>query len=237
MMKRKNVLTVIIASILAITSFAQTSDEIVNKHLEAVGGIEKIKSVTSIKMSGNLNAGGNKLPVSIQINDGKAFKVEFTAMGMTGYQIITNSKGWSFMPFGGQKKPEPMTEDDVKKSQDNLDIFDALIFPKEKGNIVESLGKEELDGTECLKVKVTLKSGKEKTFYLATDTYFILKEIEKTTVNGAEIEQSTLLSNYKKISGVMLPYTMTNNVQGEITFTTIEINPKIDTSIFEVINK
>jgi hypothetical protein len=63
-----------------------------------------------------------------------------------------------------------------------------------------------------------------------------LKQVEKTTVNGAEIEQSTMLSNYKKISDVMLPFTMTSSIQGEITFTTIEINPKIDASTFEVIN-
>ena len=236
-MKLKSIVLAGIAAMISVASFAQTADEIVSKHVEALGGADKIKAISSIKMMGSLNAGGNKLPVTIQIVDGKAFKVEFTAMGMTGYQIVTNTKGWSFMPFGGQKKAEPMTDDDVKKSQNSLDIFDDLVAYKEKGSTIESLGKDDVEGTECLKIKLTLKTGKEKTFYLASDTYLILKEVEKSTINGAEVEQSTMLSNYKKTGDVMIPYTMLVSSQGEITFTTIEINPKIDPSTFEVTAK
>ena len=233
-MKSKNTFLGLLALLICSFTFAQSIDDIVNKHIEALGGADNIKKVSSIKMLGNINAGGTQIPVTVYLVNGKSFRVEFTASGMTGYQIITNSKGWNFMPFGGQKQPEPMTDDDVKKNQDNLDVFDELVFYKEKGNAVESLGKEDIEGTECFKLKVTLKSGKEKTFYLATDNYLILKKVEKATVNGAEMEVSEVLSNYKKIGDVNLPYTIANSMQGQVDFSSIEVNPKIDPSVFEV---
>lgn len=226
---------------LAISSFsvvsAQSIEEIHNKHVAALGGADQIKAVKSVKMSGGINANGMKIPVTIQILNGKGFKVEFTAMGMTGYQIVNNTKGWNFSPFQGQTKPEPMTEDDVKKSQDDLEIFNDFIDYAAKGNSAENLGKDDVEGTECFKIKVTLKSGKEKTLYIATDNYLVLKETEKTTVNGADIEISTMYSNYKKVGNVLFPHTMNISVQGEISFDTIEINPTLDAKTFEVSGK
>jgi hypothetical protein len=223
---------------LAITSFttvcAQSLEEIHTKHVAALGGSDQIKAVKAVKMSGGMNANGMKIPVAIQILNGKGFKVEFTAMGMTGYQIVNNTKGWNFSPFQGQTKPEPMTEDDVKKSQDDLEIFNDFIDYSAKGNTAEFLGKDDIEGTECFKIKVTLKSGKEKTLYIASDNYLVLKETEKTTVNGADIEISTMFSNYKKVGAVLFPHTMNISVQGEISFDSIEVNPAIDAKTFEV---
>ena len=35
-------------------SFAQTADEVISKHLEAIGGKDKIKSVTSVKLDNTM---------------------------------------------------------------------------------------------------------------------------------------------------------------------------------------
>ena len=50
------------------------------------------------------------------------------------------------MPFNGQQKPEPMTPEAVKESQDQLDMQNELIDYKAKGDIAEYIGKEDVDG-------------------------------------------------------------------------------------------
>lgn len=92
-------------------------------------------------MTGNLSTNGVQVPLSIKVLSGKGIRVEFSFNGMTGYQIVTDTQGWNFNPFMGQTAPEPMTEDQVKDSQDQLDATDDLLDYAAKGSTVEFQGK------------------------------------------------------------------------------------------------
>ena len=62
-MVRKSFFTVISLLILfALQSSAQTVDEIIEKNLEARGGLEKIKAVKSLRMTGRMVAQGQDMP-------------------------------------------------------------------------------------------------------------------------------------------------------------------------------
>ena len=90
-----------------------------------------------------------------------------------------------------------------------------------------------MEGTECYKLKVTYKTGKEVTMCFDASNYYLIRQTEKLKANGKEMEQTVNLSNYKKLpEGIMVPMTM-NMGQGEITFKTVEVNPTIDESIFK----
>ena len=150
------------------------------------------------------------------------------------YNILTTTEGWQFMPFQGQTKPEPMTADDVKTGQDELDIQDEFITYKQLGKKIENLGKDDVDGTECFKLKMIDKDGKETTYYLDPSNYFVIKETAKITANGKEMENSSTYSNYKKTeNGVFIAMNIGGGF-GDMEITKIEINPKIDESIFKI---
>jgi hypothetical protein len=106
--------------------------------------------------------------------DKKSFRMDISVMGMNGYQILTNTEGWSFMPFQGQTKPEPMTADDVKMGQDQLEIQNDFITYAELGKKLDDLGTEEIDGTECFKLKLTDKEGIETTYFIDQSTSFLV---------------------------------------------------------------
>ncbi len=138
------------------------------------------------------------------------------------------------MPFQGQTKPEPLTADDVKNSQDELYIHDEFITAKELGKKVEYLGKDDVDGTECFKIKMTDKNANETTFFLDVSNYFVIKQTNKMTSDGKEIEESTTFSNYKKLpEGIFYAMTVTSGF-GDAEFVKVEINPKIDESEFKL---
>ena len=44
------------------SSFAQTADEVIDKHFKAIGGKEKIASIKSMRMIGKLKGGGQEFP-------------------------------------------------------------------------------------------------------------------------------------------------------------------------------
>jgi len=139
---------------------AQTAEEIVAKHIDAIGGAEAWKKVNSVKMEGTMQVQGAELAVTITVLNGKGARQDLSIMGMTGYQIVTPTEGWNYMPFQGQTTPEAMTAEDLAESQDDLDAQGNLIDYAAKGHTVELMGKDDVDGTECFKLKITKKGGK-----------------------------------------------------------------------------
>jgi hypothetical protein len=228
----------IVIAALSATSFsnvhAQTIDEITKKHIDAVGGIENWNKVKSIRMEGKVKAQGADILITISQIDKKAMRQDIEVMGMKGYYFVTNTEGYSYMPFQGQTKPEPMTADDVKNSQDDLYLHDDFITCKELGKKVELIGKDEIDGTECFKIKMTDKDGQETTYFLDADNYYVIKQVSKVKANGQEMENSSSFGDFKKTpEGVVFPMSLMGGF-GDTQITKIEINPTLDDSLFKI---
>ncbi len=177
--------------------FSQSLDEIVKKHIEAIGGKENWAKVKSLKMECSMKANGADVNIVIQQIDKKAMRQDISLMGMSGYNIITTTEGWNFMPFQGQTKVEPMTADDVKNSQEGLNLQDEFITYKDLGKKLEYIGKDDVDGTECFKLKMTDKAGQETTYYIDPSNYYTIKQNIKMKANGKEIDAATTYGNYK----------------------------------------
>lgn len=224
-------------SILAIATvgftYAQTADEIVNKHIEAIGGTDAWKKVNSMVTTGTLKMQGAEIPISLTVLNGKGSRQDITVMGMNGYQIVTPTQGWKFMPFQGQKEVEPITADDLKEAQDELDVQGSLVDYKTKGHTVELLGTDDVDGVDAFKLKETLKSGKTQTIFIDPKTYYIIRVISKQKANGNEVDVTTNVSNYQKLpEGIMVPLSI-GLPFGEMVISKVEINKPIDENIFK----
>jgi hypothetical protein len=215
------------------TSQAQTADDVVNKHVDAIGGKDAWKKVTSTKMEGSLNVQGTDVSVTITKLHNKGMRQDIAVMGMTGYIIITPTEGTTYMPFQGQTEQVKMSADDLKQAQDQLDAQGPLIDYKEKGHSVELAGKETLDGVECFKLTVTLKNGKKETRYIDTKNYYQVRSISTAKVNGQEVEQTVSFSNFQKLpEGIVVPMTITQQF-GDVTVNKMEVNKAVDESIFK----
>ncbi len=212
---------------------AQSVEEIVKKHNEAMGGVDAWKKVTSIKYIGSMNAQGQEINIAKTTVAGKGTRQDIEVMGMKGYSIITPTEGWGYFPWGGQTKPEPMTADDLKQSQDELDIMDELMTYNEKGGKVEYIGKDDVDGTECLKLKHTNKDGQVSTMFLDPNTYYTIRQVEKMKANGKEEEVTVEMGNYQKLpEGIVVPMSIVAN-GGDVKMSKVEVNTIKDDSIFK----
>ena len=151
---------------------------------------------------------------------------------------MTPDSGWNYMPFQGQQKPEPVTADVLKDGADQYDTQGTLIDYKAKGHSVEYLGKEDVEGTEAHKLKVTQKGGKVSTMYFDPTSFLLIKSVSKVKANGQEADVSTTLGNYKKLpEGITVPMSVSVPVgpgaTANLTFTKFEINKPVDVSIFK----
>jgi hypothetical protein len=227
-------LTLLAIGMFTINSQAQTLDEIISKHSEAIGGIENWSKIRTMKTDMAMKMQGMEILISVTQLDCKAMRTDITVSGMAGYSIITDTCGWNYMPFNGQTKPEPLTKDMVKSAKDELCITDKLLRYKQTGDKAEYLGTDDIDGTECHKIKLTAADGTENTYFLDSETFLLLKKTTKATVNGQVFENSTTLGDYKKLDeGIVIAMTVQN--QGGVTeVKNIFVNPVVDENIFKL---
>ncbi len=239
-MKTLKLAAFFLVAALSVTSVkAQTADEVISKYVTAVGGLDNWKKVNSMVQTGTMTVQGMNIDITISTLNGKGSRQDIVAMGMNNYTITTPTEGWRYFPIQGQQAPEAMTADDVKQAQDALDVTGALVDYKTKGHSAEFLGKEDVDGTDCFKIKLTHKSGKTETYFIDAATNLIVKSISLLKANGQEAELATSYSNYQKLpEGILIPHAMSvpfgPGVNFDLTITKVEVNKAIDESIFKV---
>jgi hypothetical protein len=223
----------IMVMVLAQFAHAQTADDIVNKYIAAMGGKEKISSLKTVKLEGNLTVQGTDVALVITKKHMVGIRTDISVMGTENYQIITPTKGTIFMPVQGMSEPTAMPDDQLKSGQSQLDLQGSLVDYKEKGTSIELVGNEKVDGEDCYNLKVTFKSGIVTNYYISAKTFYIIKTNGKRMINGEETEIATSYSNYKQnADGYWFSYT-TTNMQGTTDFFKIDTNIVIDESVFK----
>jgi outer membrane lipoprotein-sorting protein len=219
---------------------AENVDDIIAKNLKARGGLDKLKGIQSLRMTGKMLVGpGMEAPFTMEFKRPKRMRMEFTIQGMTGTQALDGDTGWAIVPFTGKKDPERMAPDDLKEAQDQADFDGPLVDYKSKGHKVELVGKQKIEGTDAYKIKITKKNGDIENVYLDADAFLEIKSDGKRNMRGSEVEFETTTADYKDVSGLMFPFSIEFGAKGQmqkakLTITKIEVNPKIEDARFKM---
>src|SRR5437764_3864110 len=202
-------------ALLAVPLLAQTAEEIVGKYIKAVGGMERIQAVKTLRRTGKFTGGGGFEADLLQENKRPAMvREEFIIQGMSGINAYDGKNGWKIDPFGGKKDPETLGEDELKEMLEAADFDGPLVNYQQKGNKIEYAGMEPVEGTDAYKLKVTLADGEVRNFYMDTEYFVPLKIETKRFIRGAERESETILGDYKSVNGWYLPYSMETGRKG-----------------------
>jgi hypothetical protein len=227
----------------ASTTMAQTVDEVINKYVDAVGGKEKLNNLQSIYMETvSVMQNGNEVTSKLWKVNNKLVRreVNFGMGSMTS--VVTDKEGWNSNPRNGNKF-EPVTPEALQMQQSELDCAGPLVDYKAKGHTAELLGKEDVEGTECYKVRLTLKSGRDFTYFIDTKNYYIIRMKTKGGGGmggnrpGANPDQEFIVdySDYRKTpEGYVFPYATTRVGMGASTnVEKIEINKPVDPKLYK----
>jgi len=237
-MFRKWFALLVLGLVLAPVSHAQTVDEILAKHFEAQGGVEKLKALNTMRITGTMTLQpGMDAPIVLERKRPGKRRIEFTVQGMTGVQAFDGERAWSLLPFMGKTDPEYASEEDSKNERDEADFDGALMDWKAKGNTVELVGTEPVEGADAFKLKVTKKNGNIEYDYLDTETYLLVKQEGKVRRRGTEIEGESVFSDYKDVDGYLFPFSWEQGAKGmpqrqKMMFSKIEVNVPLDDARF-----
>ena len=227
--------------VMAGIAFGQTVDDIVKKSIEARGGYDKIKSINTYKMTGKVMAQGMEMPIIMIKKRPNLTRMDISMQGQTMVQAYDGETAWMINPFMGDPTPQTMPETQAKSMKEDADFDGQLVDYKKKGHKVELMGKEDMEGTEVYKLKLSLKNGDIQYIYLDSEYYLPLKSTAKIKRGEAEIESVSYLSDYKDVSGLMIPFSieqkMNGNIAAQITIEKVETNVAVPDSLFKMPEK
>ena len=224
--------------LIAAFSAAETADELVAKNIQARGGLEKIKNVQSMKMTGTMRLGDEKLPTTLELKRPNKSRWEFTLEGQTAVQAYDGKTAWMIMPFEGQTEPQVMTDQEARDIEMQADVDGPLIDAAAKGNTIELVGKDTIEGgVETWRLRVTRKNGDARDLYLDAKTYLQILAVTKRTADGQTHEIRSKIGDYRNVGGLMLPHSFEASASDvpqtqALEFQKIEINVPIDDSRF-----
>jgi hypothetical protein len=217
----------------------QTVDEVIAKNIQAHGGMEKLNALHTLRISGKLNQGSfqadflqeNKRPGNV--------REEAIIQGLAQIQAYDGKTGWQVSPFGGRKDPELMSQDDVKSLEIDADIEGPLVDYKQKGHKAELVGHDSVEGTDCLKVKLTLKNGDVRYYFLDADSFLEIKMENQSTIRGAVVFTENYYGDYEQVSGLYFPFAFENGEKGnpvrtKYTVEKLEVNIPLDDALFSM---
>jgi len=216
---------------------AQTVDEIIAKNIQARGGIDKLKAVKTLRMTGKINDGGFRATVVQENRRPNKIRQEFIIQGMAQVEAYDGKTAWQVSPFEGRKDPNLVSADDAKDILESSDIDGQLVDYRNKDHRAELIGHDSFEGTDCYKIKLTMANGDVRYYYIDTDTFLELKIETERTIRGTVQYGETILGDYEQVNGVYYPFAMDQGEKGSqfhtrITVEKVEVNVPIEDSRF-----
>ena len=219
-----------------------TVDDIIAKNLQAKGGAAKWQSMKSVKMTGKMTAQGTEMPLTVYAMRPNFNRQEITMAAGKAIQAFDGTTAWVVNPMLGIETPQAVPGPAAELAKNSADFDGALINYKAKGNDIELVGKEQLEGKDVYHLKVTTKGGPVQHYLLDADSGIELRMSAEVELGGGQKQTlTTAMSNYKQVDGIMIPHTVTQTAGGRTllqwTITTVEFNAVPDDSIFRLPKK
>jgi hypothetical protein len=218
---------------------AQSADEIISKNVQAHGGLEKIQSVKTIRSSGKVSFGSFQARFQQENLRPRKVREETIVQGLAQVQAYDGKTGWQVNPFQGRKDAELLSADDFKSLEEDADIDGPLVDYKSKGHTAQLLGHDAVEGTDCYKIKLTLKNGDVRIYFFDADSFLELKVESQNVIRGTVQYSETFYGDYEQVNGIYFPFEYQQGQKGspdraKFTVEKIEINIPLADSLFSM---
>jgi hypothetical protein len=211
---------------------ALTADQVVNKHLEAIGGKDAIAKIKTMSVEGTLLVMGNEAPTTTITVDGVGTKQVSEFNGAQIISCFTDKSGWSVNPMAGTPDPTPMPDDQYNQGKEGIYIGGPLYNYAARGGTIELASKDDKSYT----INLTTKEKVKFTFVIDAKTFLLNTMSTEGQMQGQTVTITNTYSDYRKTeTGFLVPYGIALDLgqfQLSIAVKKVELNKTIDPAIF-----
>ena len=215
---------------------AQTVDEIIEKHIEAEGGVEALKSKNSMRLTASFEMQGTLGTMTIFRKRPNMLRNDVTIQGSSMVDSFDGVTRWKVNPFIGITTPVKGTPEEIVQAADQADFDGPFVDAASKGYKIELVGKEMVDDKEAYHLKLTSRSGREQDVYIDVTSYHEMRRIRKSQTEMGEETTDLRSSDYRVVDGVAVAHSVrvTGPMDINITVEKIEWNVDLPDSLFRM---
>ncbi len=230
-------LLVLLLSLVCLSAFSQTVEEVILKYSTAMGGLDAFNKVNTAKFTATLTTQGQALPLTTQVVNGKSARTDVTAAGQAIVNVYDKGAGWKINPFGGALVPTDVTGTELASFKAQASLANNLMDYKSRGHQVELLGQEDVEGVKAYKIKLTTKDeAKLTTYFINVADNMLLKSISKREIAGNEYDAESFYSDFKTVGGLKFCFQFVQKIEGnvlqDVKYSSVELNVPVDEKIF-----
>lgn len=213
--------------------------EIMEIHVAAIGGRERIEALRSFRAEGHvLSATGAQVKFTMLAARPGQVRIETERGGRTLIQGWDGSSTpWEFDTASWPPRYRDMALGAARTFMSDAEFDDPLVAGVGRGFTFDFAGEFSAEGRKTFRILVTRRLVETFTLLIDEETHLILMRVEqRESAGGRGVRVSTHYADYRPVEGVLLPHTITLSIDGKVTQQTkiarIEANPVFEASVF-----
>lgn len=214
---------------------AQTLDEVVNRHVAAVGGMSKVKAIRTARYQQAFSVQGVDAVSTITVIVGQAARSDVRMGNQVATTVYNGGSGWLINPIVGIKTAQDIPPAMAQLAGGNTEITGLqLAYARSRGYTMKLTGREMRDGKSVYHIAV-IRPEATVDYYLDPATYLVTATKTSVAVRGQTVNALGSFADFKRMGGLMLPTQATITANGQtITSRTLNatFNIPVDKAIF-----
>ena len=231
----KKLISILTGLILISAVNAQSIDEIVKKYT-AANKLDKVSSLKTIKITGNMSMMGMEMPMTMWMKNPNKIKTVTSINGQEMIQVFDGVKGYMVNPMTGSTAPAEMTAEEIKQTI-RSNMFQNYMASYLKNGQLALAGDERVNDKPAYKIKATIEGGTVIDFFIDKTSYLMVKVSATSSEGGMTITMDSFPTDFTEVNGLLVPMKTTTKAQGMefvMNFTKVEVDTPMDDSIFKI---
>ncbi|NMO14561.1 hypothetical protein HPC49_02280 [Pyxidicoccus fallax] len=210
-----------------------SAQAVVDKHLKALGGRERLKAVKTLQVTSISKEGNTLTRMSMQRARPNLMRYDKEKDGVTSSKAFDGTQGWS---AEGSAAPQPVGKEKSAMMAEGAAFDDALLDPKARGTTLALDGVEEVNGAPAFKLVLTRGANKE-TRFIDQKSFLEVKRTSAGIHEGKAYNKTLSFSDYRSVDGIMMSHRVQwegDGSKGEKVIQSARYDAPIDAATFKL---
>ncbi|MBV9496674.1 MAG: hypothetical protein JOZ54_20690 [Acidobacteria bacterium] len=219
-------LAVLFSILASTTSAPPTADEILQRHLAAIGGSARWQAVQSLMVRGSSSYGSFtwlwKRPDKMRSEE-----LDDIYSGKKLVTAFDGRTGWISDPFKGNPAPRRLASAELQQWQTGFPVRSDLLDLPAKGAELKVVGREGVGGRDAWKLSLHRAGRDEVLLWIDAQSWLLVQRARKLRTPWKSEELiATPFGDYRNVEGLMIPHSVGS------TRCFVEVNADIADALF-----
>jgi outer membrane lipoprotein-sorting protein len=220
----------------AAPGFGQKAADIVEKMIEAQGGRKVLESIKDMTLIGSVEWERMSGRFTEYRKPPNRVRQDVEIMGMKKTDAYDGEIAWTIEA----EETSTRTGRAAEEYKSNAQGYAALLHPEKYGIAFVLKGQEKIEGNDYFVLEQTIPGGVSITHFVDAKTHLVYKTEIPGFMDreGVQRKGVTVMSDYKKVDGVMIAHSLISGPEGwetvKFTITKVTFNTGLEDSLFQM---